>query len=194
MASKTEIANIALQKLGSSQITDIDAGASKGAVEMAARFDSSAKSVLRLHNWNFATKRATLAALTTTPEYEFSREFQLPSDLLRIISIENDPDYQVEGLKILSSANAPLKIKYISIVTDYNQWDSLAIEALASELAYTVAERMTESNTKKEAARVDRDAAIAIARAADGTENPPDELEESTWIMARGGFNQRYVP
>lgn len=133
-SSWVAVINSALIKIGETPILSVDDG-SKEANLAKARYEEVRDVVLRMHPWNCAMARVSLAPLTTVPAFDFTAEFQLPSDCIRLISIDESIDYRIEGLKILADASE-LNIKYIQRVTDPNQLDVLCAEAVSLYLAW----------------------------------------------------------
>jgi len=174
MASKVEICNFALQNLGQELITSLDEK-TKNARECNLRFDSARRSLLRMHLWNFAIKRASLNRETSTPAFNYSYQFSLPSDCLKVIMTETeetfqaltpiaiDPintiseipnrvtvdKYRIEGKKLISDEQV-VGIKYIADITDTGQFDSNFTELLARLLAANIARSITDSRTEAE--------------------------------------------
>jgi hypothetical protein len=199
MASAVEIANSALTKLGAKRIMDLS-DTQKEAREINAIFTLRRDYLLRTYNWSFAMKRASLSALVTTPISGYTTEYQLPSDCLRVVQVSdhwdipgmadylNSPDeemYRIEGKKILTNLGAPLPIRYIRQVTNTGDFDSAFVETFASDLAFTVAEALTQSNSKKESAREDRREALLLAIRSNAIELPPQMMPDSSWVLSR---------
>lgn len=185
MASKTDIINRALSKLGEPRIANADTANTKPARVMAGMWDNVKDAMLQSYPWKFAATRAALAADLTTPAYGWDYEYSLPSDYLAIIEIKDNPDYTIENGKILINEAGPLYIRYIRRITNTGQFHALFNEALASRLAYEGADEITDSNTKKEAALRDLNLAVTQAYQIDAIEVPPEELPEDDWITAR---------
>jgi len=198
MASSIEIANRALTKLGAARIISFGDD-NKQARAVQSMFDIVRDAELRAHIWSFAIKRASLAALTSTPDWGYTYEYQVPSDLLRILQVNdvyNGPsfedyrnqsvaEYALEGNKILTDFAAPLRIRYVAQITDTSQWDSTFVEAFACRLAVEMAEDLTQSNTKRELAQKEYEQALMMAIKAGGLETPPQALPDNTWVLSR---------
>lgn len=198
MTSEVAIANRALTKLGAARILALTDDV-KNAREINSMFESVRDDELRRHNWNFAITRTSLAALVATPSWGYERQFQLPSDCLRVVQVDEfyyvsnlsdyrttaDAPFQIEGRKILTSLDAPLKIRYVFRETDPQQWDSSFIEAFACRLALEACDAITQSNTKKDIIGREYDMAIKMAKRVDAIENPPDAMPDDSWIMSR---------
>ncbi len=145
MASVVDICNGALNQLGASTILTLTED-SKNARLCNARYTQVRDSVFRSHPWNCLQKRIQLAADTDTPAWGFTKQYTLPSDCLRVLTIlDYDADYKIEGRKILTD-NSTMKILYISREEDPNQYDELLRETLSASLAADIAYAVTSSN------------------------------------------------
>jgi hypothetical protein len=142
--SKVEIANSALIKLGAQTIMSFD-DMTKEARLIKTRYTPCLKACLRNHIWNFAIKRVTLSPLLTTPSFEFTYEFQLPSDFVRIYEI-NDQEYRIENGKILANTNV-LELRYVYHCDEPMLYDSLFSEMFATYIAWDLSYALTQSNT-----------------------------------------------
>ena len=145
MASVVDICNGALNQLGASTILTLTED-SKNARLCNARYTQVRDSVFRSHPWNCLQKRVQLAADTDTPAWGFTKQYTLPADCLRVLTIlDYDADYKIEGRKILTD-NSTMKILYISRVEDPNEYDELLRETLSASLAADIAYAVTSSN------------------------------------------------
>lgn len=139
---KVLLCNMALLKLGKATISSLTEATTE-AQQCNLIFDEIRMSVLAEGPWAFAIKRAEPGQLSSTPEYEFDYEHQLPTDFIRLLSInENTPgtyDHRIEGNKVLSNITA-MEIRYIADITNVNLWDPLFKTAfvlrMAAELSY----------------------------------------------------------
>lgn len=197
-ASDVAIANLALTKLGDLRIVDLSEN-TKPAREINAVYTMLRDKLQRRYVWRYAVKRDSLPALAGAPAWGYTYQFQLPSDCLRVLQVgEYFPvpdlsnlisgggqEYQVEGRVILSNDAGPLKLRYLSRVTDPAQFDATFDEAFASLIAFTVAEALTQSGSKKEAALRDYNMALRDAVTSSAIENPPESLADNAWIVAR---------
>ena len=96
-ASEVQICNVALRKLGARRITALtdDTEEAKSCTDV---FDRLRDKLLRIHPWNFATKRAALAVSTTSPAWGYDNAYPLPADCLRITSVDTSYPWEVEEL------------------------------------------------------------------------------------------------
>jgi len=119
---------------------------SKNARLCNARYTQVRDSVFRSHPWNCLQKRVQLAADTDTPAWGFTKQYTLPADCLRLLTIlDYDSDYKVEGRKILTD-NSSVKILYIGRIEDPNEYDELLRETLSAAIAADIAYAITSSN------------------------------------------------
>lgn len=185
-ASDVQIANIALQKLGAQAINDFsdDSDAARLADLTYAELRDV---VLREHPWNFAMKRAALAALVDVPAWGYARLFQLPTDCLRVFAIDNPnrEPWKVEGLRIATDLAAPLNILYVAQVTDPTQFDVLFREALSARLAMEWAETLTGTSTLQVQMAQLYARKIQDARGVDGQEGSVEQWDVFEWVESR---------
>lgn len=199
MASNVEIANSALTKVGSTRITSLTDNV-KAAREINAIFELRRDYLLRTHNWSFAMTRASLPALDETPAWGYTTLYQLPTDCLRVVQVNDTwvvpgladytsgPDsepYKITGRRIETDIGAPLKLRYIKRVTDPAQFDAAFVEVFASDLADQVCEALTQSNTKREATRAVLRQSLLEAIRSNAIELPPEAIPDDSWILSR---------
>lgn len=198
MASKTDIANRALTKLGDDRIIDL-LDDTERARTINSIYNSCRDAELRAHVWNFAVRRVALPRLITVPAFGFSFEYQIPAESLRLIQVGecwhwwslqdyisgSTAQFQVEGRKILTDFDAPLKLRYIERVDDTGLYDALFVEAFACRLALEACERITQSNTKLQAIQGQYKENLRMALQVDAIENPPEQLPDESWMISR---------
>lgn len=148
MASKTAICNKALRRLGISQpILNVDTDNTTQSSILKSSYDEVLESVLRMHNWSFATFRQSLNidASKTIP-YGYANAYILPTipKFLKLINIEGSEPFAIENNYILTDAST-LNISFVGKVVDVNNYDSLFTNCFALRLAYEVGFSLTES-------------------------------------------------
>lgn len=184
MATELGIVNSALIKLGVEIISALPGNTRQGAVanEQYAKIRDE---LLYEHPWNFALKRAALTATLTTPPFEFSYEYNLPNDCLRVWATQFEQDfYQVEGNKLYSNYS-DLKIRYISKVTDPDLFSPQFCELLSLKLAADLAFLLVQSNSLKTTLLQEYTVKLRDARSHDGQENPSYPLTDDIFINSR---------
>lgn len=192
----TIIANRALTKLGAETLADYDDDTNAGRAVRAV-YDGLRDDVLREANWNFALTRASLSALSDAPAWGYARQFQAPADCLRLVQVSDfwdaggladyrnssDALWAYEGGRILTDLGAPLPIRYVARrETDF---DPHFAEAFASRLAMELAERLTQSGSKRDAMEAAYVRAMARARHSNAIEKAPESPGDDSWLLGR---------
>jgi hypothetical protein len=191
--SSTDICNLALDLLSAGTVQDIETPSNATEELLQRWYGLTRKKLLREHPWNFAIRRAQLAASSTAPAFGYNKQYPVPADFVRLLTINDSvytsdvpapsSHYKVENNHILTSnlfADASvLNITYVSDFTTVSQMDPLFVDLLAYEIAVGVAYKLAESQ-----ANVQRVAEIlrqksALAKAVDGQEDPPRVIERS---------------
>lgn len=185
MASDIDIINSGLSKLGERVLTARSDNSTPG--RLANRtYNDIRDSLLREFPWNFAIKRASLAASATAPEWGYDRAFPLPSDCLRLVEINNDNRYEWrnEGGSIVTDLEAPLKIIYVAQVAE-NDMDPTFREALAARLAMEWAEPLSQTASVIELMSGLYRNKLQVARSVDGQGDDLRKIEGMSFIEAR---------
>lgn len=185
-ASEVTICSNALQRLGDAPIASFD-DESKFAAVCADLWPQVRDALLRTHPWNCATKRVILAPLVDKPAFDYGYQFQLPGDCLRVIQVGRRgflPDYRREGRRILANAT-DLPLVYIWRNADVQTWDDMLVELATLQMVAMLAYPVTASTTLQQAREQIAEIALKRAKAVDGQENPPEELEPAGLAHAR---------
>lgn len=105
MASQVDICNSALSLLGDDiDLVSITDNTKQGKYCKLA-WDNCVESMLRAYPWRFAVKRYSLAQTTEEPVFGYEHIFVYPSDCLRVIKVDGNWKYTVEGNRIYSEAD-----------------------------------------------------------------------------------------
>lgn len=184
MASVIDICNGALRRLGQPPIASLD-----DPVETARaakdRYPVIRDALLQAHPWNFAIRRAALAA-DAAPGGDGRAAFVLPADCLAVLSV-GAARWAVEGRRVLADAAPPLSLAYAARVTDPALYPPLFLEALSSRLAADLAEPLTQSGTMGEAKMREHRLILSEARSRDAQESGPVFAPATGWSAARMG-------
>lgn len=194
MSSKVSIANRALAKLGDDRLLLLTDD-TKAARTLNGMFDEVRDAELRRYRWKFALKRDALVALSAAPPWGYAYQYPLPSDYLAMAQVNdfyvrtgtpNAPPYQIEGGRILTNYEAPLKVRYVARIENTGLYDPLFVELLACKLAMESCETLTQSETKFTRCAQQYKDALHEAIRQDAVEKAPDELPQGSWLDARG--------
>lgn len=185
MAADIDIINAALSKLGEQPLLVITDNSPPG--QLANRtYDDLRDALLGEFPWNFATKRASLAASVDTPEWGFDFQYNLPGDLLRLVEVNDavDTGWRNEGGKVVTNMEAPLEIKYIGSV-EVGQMNATFRDALAARLAMEWAEPLSQTTTVVESMVSFYRNKLQVARVSDGQEDQIRLMDYPDFIQAR---------
>lgn len=164
MTSEVDIVNISLGHLGdNATVASLDPPEGSAQAEHCARFYPLARdAILELHDWNFATKRAQ-PAMVTSPWPQWRYAYAQPSDCLRVVAIL-DPnatdDYSMSvpnvgsaqytpqpfvcetddvGREIILTNQEAALVRYIAFVSDTTKFTPLFVTTVTWHLASLLA-------------------------------------------------------
>jgi len=196
MASRTEIANLALGHFGQYRIDDID---ERTPTAEAVRdcWTICRDSTLRAHHWNFATTAAVLSQLATAPLFGWAYQWALPADFLKLVSCNGvlsgtrDTEFTIRGGVLLTNEQLA-QVEYVQIVTACELWDPQFVQAFAIKLAEMVAPRLSLSSSAAEQLSARADKAGVDAAHSDAVDSRPNVRraeEGSRYQAARYGYD-----
>lgn len=99
MLTKTDVANLALGKLGSSSIIiNVDTESSQIAKIVRRHFSMSLTAILEKHPWTVLTKSAALALVEENPSPKWQYSYSMPEDgqVIRRLAMDNYFDHRLE--------------------------------------------------------------------------------------------------
>ncbi len=197
--SRTSIINLALQSIAANTIADPDEN-TESARQAKICFDQVVRRETALHPWYFAKKQASLPALAGAPTFKFALSYNLPSDFLRLVELENKwafsnlrnvdanptPAYEIQGRAILTDFTAPLNIGYLADKTDDpSTWPPEFVQVAAQALAVRLAYPLTKSDGVVKMAKESYAEALTAARKNNAIQMPPANLADASWMTAR---------
>jgi len=187
-ATKLNIINLALQHVGAARVGAVED--SELALEADQSYPFIRDAELRANAWGFAQKRVAIPAHAVAPAFDFLRAFPLPSDYLRLIKpVRQDLDWRIEhhegAVSILTNQDAaPLRLRYIYRAPEAT-FDPLFVMMVSCALAWQIAERVTQSNSKRDAMKDKYMEYKKEARRLNAFERVPDKQPLDTWITGR---------
>lgn len=185
--TEVEVCTAALLVLGAQPITSLSENTDR-ARTCAGLYPIVLDSLLREHTWACATKRITLAPDAEAPEYDYTYQFTLPSDFLRLLSVGEygyEVDHRIEGRKLLCDEN-PCKLRYIYRNEIEATWDTMLVECMVMALAARMAYAVTQSAALAEVLEKNLAALLQKARSVDAMDDPPVVLGD--YGLFRAGF------
>jgi hypothetical protein len=180
--SKVQLSSNALIQLGADPIASFDEDSTEAAVA-SNLYDTSYLAMLSSHRWNFATKKAQLARLAATPTNEYSYQFQLPTDMVMLITTYPASTYRILGDKLYSNFDTA-SIDYIFKVTEDN-FPAYFVKAFEFYLAMQFAIPITEDLNKRSEMEKTYEKESRKARYADSQSAPATPIIDDPYIRVR---------
>jgi hypothetical protein len=100
MASQIEIVSNAMILIGANPISSLTEG-TEGLVA-SALYENTYTALIASHSWRFATKQKQLSQLVDAPLKDFKYQYQLPSDMITMVRVQSNTDYEIYGDKLYS--------------------------------------------------------------------------------------------
>lgn len=205
VAAEVDIANLAGGLLKNKPVVSISPPDedSKLAKAAAKWYDTIRRAALAEHPWNFALKRASIAAESQAPEFEYLYKYEQPRDYIRLVKAGetwySELDYEDEDGFILINETGPLRLKYVFDQKDVKKFSGLFVLFFAQLLAAAMSYEVTGNSALGEA--LNKEAAITLqkAKSVDGQNRPPRRIQRTRTLEARrsrGRFRdwQRWGP
>lgn len=200
MASKTEIANLAISHLGiGKEIANIENEQSQEAAACRRFYETAKEATLSDLDWSFATKEAVLNLIEETPEGEWLYKYIYPSDCVNMRRIVSGfrVDTQSTRLPFKVSSEGTQKViitdkedasaEYTRNVNDPNLFSAEFTLALSFRLASYIAPRLTGGDPfkMKEEMLLQYELELGKAKKKNMNEETPDTKPESEFITTR---------
>jgi hypothetical protein len=194
MSDYVTIANLAAARIGTETRISSPDDDRFVARTIKAVWDIQRQAAIRDGAWNFAGRRAELAAESDPDKviYPWDYGFPLPEKCLRLIEVldTSRDDYMLEGDTILANTIGPLYIRYLVDVEEPARWDAGFAESFALRLAWRTGRRIAGSAFDQDQCQMEYRQSLSAAKRVDARENPGIEQEESSWITARFGASR----
>lgn len=186
--TKIDICNGALIRIGERPISSLDDGTDTSDL-CKNRFEIARRKVIRSHPWKRARRRAILAPSLDTPDFQWSKQFPIPGDCLRIwlVCDENgDPinEWEFESNLILSDENL-IYLKYITDFQEVSLLDDSINEVIALQLATELS--YVRSGDEQATRRIMEEYRMrfAEAKSIDAKEDYQKTIQATEWVDAQ---------
>ena len=201
MSSVVDLCNLALSRLGdSATVASIDPPEGSAQADHCSRFYPIARdSLLEMHDWKFATRRAPLSELTVD-SFNWAHAYAEPNGALRIISVldatqsaedESQP-YAAEsgedGAALIYTNLQNATARYVARVTDTTKFSPLFADALAWLLASHIAGPLIKGTAGQAAAKAcytNFNLVFSYAKVSDANQRKSDPTHTPGWIADR---------
>ena len=200
IASRTEIANLALSHIGiGKEVANIETENSEEARACRRYYDLALETTLRDHDWPFATKYATLGLVEETPNEEWAFSYRYPADCLKIRKIlsglANDNrqsridfiEAQDDSGRLVFTNNRSAQVKYTPFSKNISIYPPDFVMALSFRLAIYIVSRLTGGDPFQLGPQVLQKYVLELtkAQANAGNEIQEEEHPESEYIRSR---------
>lgn len=195
MATEVSISSNALLRLGGEPISSFNeadpAGSNIERVRLAVNlWPTVRRLMLRAHYWNCAIKRVLLSPDSTPPEFGYTNRFQRPADWLRTLQVGESPqdkiDFVTEGNYFLCDEDA-FPLVYIYDNTNPATYDAALVACMEAAMSWAMCYPVTKSTSLRETLAGELKDQLALARAIDGQDDPPQTLGDFPLYASRFG-------
>ena len=184
MASKISLISNALLLIGDNTINSLT-GNSKAQTTAANLYDNIVQNELSKHRWGFARTKAQLSLTTDVPiDTEYRSIYQLPSDMLHLIKVYPNTNYQILGDKLYTQVSTKLTCDYIANVpeSEFPVYFAKMVEyALAKDFATSV----RDSSASRQEMTNEYIVASRMARYTDSQQHPTTPLQYKPFVSVR---------
>lgn len=126
--------------------------------------------------------------MVEVPKFGYAAQFQLPSDFLRLIAINDhlvDDDgcmaFKVEGNRILAQGSA-LRLEYVYRAPE-SLWDAKLVELMAARMLWKLAYPLTQSTSLRDTLKQEYVEMAKMARSIDSQENPSPKFGNDSPLL-----------
>lgn len=197
MASKVQIAKMALQHVGDRYDISSITEATPEAEQVNLLYDDTRDALLRQNPWVFATKYANPAVLAGTVPGNWTSMFVYPTDCIRLLGIvnplgDNQPKIKFEvarnsaGNRVILTNELTPEIFYTFRAEDTADYDPEFVMAFSYVLGARMAMPLTGNPEIADLLFKQASVVINGAWASDANEGIDPEIPEAGWIRARG--------
>lgn len=187
---KVEICNMAIGWVGGTPIMSFGDDSVEAELCSVA-YEPTRDWVLEQREWTFAGARAMLSSpLVEAPAFEYTHAFQLPTDLLVVRKVTDDPlsmrniDYTKEQRTILANV-AIVYLKYTAKVTNEAMFSPSFTYALAHKIAAVIANPLVQNSAMKKEMESLSQSYIELGGSVDGTQSKVGRATASKILGAR---------
>lgn len=145
-------------------------------------YEDTKLTLLQSHPWRFSLVQADLGgALTTEPLFKYKYQYQLPADLLRIIELDGNMDYEIFGDKLYTDSSV-CRIVYQFKVSE-SKMPNYFKRALQFELARIFSMSLQEDAVKMTVFDTAAQKELVRARSIDSQQQPNKFISEVNYSM-----------
>ena len=190
------IVNKALLKLGQTPVANLE-DTDNRVVSILAIYESVRDTEQTSYRWTFCTKRFILEpikvkdaegnVIVVAPKFGYKYQYLLPKGFLRLISIyeHTQTGYSIEGQRLLTNLEGPLKIIALCIEEHECNFPPAFVEAFSTKLAIEVCKRIEQDVAEKAQLMQEYLMALSIAKKTDAIQRATEKPVEGPWVDVR---------
>lgn len=184
MASKIDLVSNALILIGDTPINSLT-GNSRREQVAANLYDNIVKNELSKHRWGFARKKAQLSLLVDEPiDNDWRSIYQLPTDMIALIKLNPNVDYQIYGDKVYTNLSQELHCDYIYDAPE-SEWPIYFSKMIEYALARDFASSIRDSAASADRMAQEYVNASRMARYTDSMQHPQKPIVNKPFISVR---------
>lgn len=184
MASKIDLVSNALILIGDNPINSLT-GNSRAQQVANNLYDNVVQNELSKHRWGFARRKAQLSLLVDTPiDDEWRSIYQLPTDMIALIKLRPNVDYQILGDKVYTNLSQALYCDYIRNVAE-SEWPVYFSKMIEYALARDFASSIRDSAASADRMAQEYVNASRMARYTDSMQHPQKPIVNKPFISVR---------
>ena len=185
MTSKIDLISNALILIGDVPINDL-VGNDRRKVISSNLYNNIVQNELTKHRWGFARRKGQLSLITALPiDKEWTRAYELPSDLITLIKLYPNINYQVYGSQIYCNYNQSLHCDYIHYVPE-SKWPPFFSKMIEYALARDFSTSLRDSSASRGEMAAEYENASRMARYTDSQQHPQTPIQNHPFINVRG--------
>ena len=184
MASKIEFISNALILIGDTSINDL-IGDDRRKNVARNLYTNIVSNELTKHRWGFARTKGQLSLLVAKPlDGEWTSAYELPSDLLVLIKLHPNTNYQVYGSTVYCNTNQALYCDYIYSAPEA-EWPAYFSKMIEYALARDFSTSIRDSSASRGEMAAEYENASRMARYTDSQQHPQTPIQNHPLINAR---------
>ena len=185
MATQLQIVNLALQRLGCERIGALSDN-NKRAKLMNDLYENTKCNTLSDYRWSFSIKEVTLtsADLTAASPFNYTYEYDLPEDHVRILDEFDELVYEIFGKRVQSD-ETELRFSYISSSDMEIDYPPDFVKVFYLSLAVDSCISLTQDKTMLGQVQAELDKVLENTRFNNSKESTIEEFEIDSYLDVR---------
>jgi hypothetical protein len=185
MASKIDLISNALILIGDTPINSLTGGSRRETVANNL-YDGIVENELSKYRWGFSRKLIQLSKLSDPPvdTNQWASMYQLPTDLIFLITVSPDNHYKVYGDKLYSNSSGALYADYTHKAPE-DEWPPYFAKMIEYALAMDFAASIRDSSTARQEMAGAYVNASRMARYTDSQQHPQQPIKSNPFANVR---------